>query len=125
MRDLYSNLAAAVALAPAVQAATVNGAAVDVSEASGVIIALHTGEIVGAGDFSAKLQESADGTVWADVAEKWVTSNAPETLAANSAYRLGYVGKLGQLRLVLTKGDGTSIAASAIAILRPFTKPVP
>jgi hypothetical protein len=125
MRDLYSNIATALALAPAVQAATVNGPAVDVRDASGAVIALSTGAIVGAGSFSAKLQESDDGTTgWADVPAKWVQSNAPAPLAASSTYRIGYTGKRGFIRLVLTQASGTSIAAGAAAALRPLVRPV-
>lgn len=124
MRDLYSNLAAAVALVPAVQAAAVDGAAVDVRRASGVVFTVATGAIVGAGDFGAKLQESNDGVTFTDVAAKWVQSNAPATLAANSVYRLGYVGKCAYARVSLTKAGGTSIAAGAVAAIRPMDRPV-
>lgn len=124
MRDLYSNLKVAEALAPAVHAASADGDTVNVSDASGVIFALVTGAIVGAGDFGVKLQESADGTTWGDVAAKWVKSDAPATLAASAVYRLGYIGKMPYARLSLVKAGGTSIAAAASAILRPLTRPV-
>lgn len=125
MRDFYSNVAAVIALAPVVQAAAVEGATVDLSEASGVVFMLNTGAVAGAGDFGAKLQESADGAAWADVAAKYVQSNAPATLEANKTYVLGYTGKLKFARIALTKAGGTSIAAGAVAALRPLTRPVP
>lgn len=125
MRDLYSNLAAVLALAPAVQSAAINGASVNVSEASGVLFTLNTGAIAGAGDFGAKLQESADGAAWADVPAKWVDApGVPATLEASKCYRLGYRGKLPFARIVLTKAGGTSIAAGATAVLRPLVRPV-
>lgn len=124
MRDLYSNLTEAAALAPAVYTAAANGTTVDLKDASGVIFALQTGAIAGAGIFGVKLQESADGSSWADVPAKWVQSEAPATLLAASTYRLGYTGKLRYARLVLTYTSGTSIAASAVAILRPLSRPV-
>lgn len=123
LRDLYSNLTAAQALAPAVQSASVNGATVDLIGARGVVFALTTGAIVGAGAFSAKVQESADGTTWTDAAAERVQSNAPAVLAASSVYRLGYVGKLRYARLVLTQASGTSIAAGAVAVINPLDKP--
>ena len=58
MRDLYSNLKAVPALAPAVQAAAVAGAAIDLKGANRAAIVVNTGAIVGAGDFGVKLQES-------------------------------------------------------------------
>lgn len=126
MRDLYSNLKAAPALAPAVHAASINGPAVNVRETSGVLFVLSTGAIAGAGAFGAKLQESADGATWADVPAKWLDApGVPAVLAADASYRLGYRGKLAFVRLVLTKASGTSLAAGAVAVMRPHTRPVP
>lgn len=125
MRDFYSNVAVAQALAPAVQEATINGAAVNVAKASGAVIVVETGAAVGAGAFAAKLQESADGaTEWADVPAARVKSNAPAVLAENAAYRMGYLGKLPFVRVVLTKASGTSLAVGALAVLRPTERPV-
>jgi hypothetical protein len=124
MRDLYSNLAALPALAPAVQAAAVAGLTVDLAPATGVVFALSTGAIVGSGDFGAKVEESADGSAWGDAPAKWVKSNAPATLLAASSYRLGYTGKLRYARLSLTKAGGTSIAAGAVAVIKPLRLPV-
>ena len=124
MRDLYSNLATIAALAPAVQGAAVNGATVDLLDMKGVVFALNTGAIVSSGDFGAKLQESDNGTDWTDVAADHVASDAPATLAAASTYRLGYSGFARYARIALTKAGGTSIAAGAVAILSPLTRPV-
>ncbi len=124
MRDLYSGLTEVMALAPADQAATVNGLTVDTRECAGVFIAVTTGVITAAGAFGAKLQESADGVTWADVAAKWAQGDAPATLLAASTYRLGYLGKLRFIRVVLTKTGGTSMFAAAVAILRPLSRPV-
>lgn len=124
MRDLYSNLNEVPALAPAVFTAAANGVTVDLLNASGVIFVLATGAIAEAGVFGVKLQESADGSTWADVPAKWVQGEAPAALAAASTYRLGYLGKLRYARLELTYTSGTSIAAAAVAILRPLSRPV-
>lgn len=124
MRDLYSNLAAVAALAPAVHTADVNGVTVDLSAASGCVFAVTTGALVGAAVFAAKVQESADGVTWADVPAKWVQSNAPAALAQNAVYRLGYTGKLKFARIMLDYVSGTSLAASAVAILKPHKLPV-
>lgn len=119
MRDLYSNIAAVPALAPAVQAAAINGAAVDLKGADRAAIVVNTGAIVGAGDFGAVLQESDTTTSgdFADVAADLVDSDAPATLAASSSYRLGYRGHKRYIRVAVTKAGGTSIAAGAVAIL--------
>lgn len=125
MRDLYSNISARSALVPAVQSASVNGTAVDLKDVTAAAFVVNTGAIVSAGDFSAKLQDSDDGsTGWTDVDSAQVDSNAPATLEADSAYRLGYRGFKQFARLVLTKAGGTSIAAGAVAILDPLDRPV-
>lgn len=123
MRDLYSNLTEARTIDPAVLTATATGATVDCKEAGGVLVVVSTGALVGAAVFGAKLQESADGSTWADVPAKWVQSDAPQVLAASSTYRIGYTGKLRYVRPVLVYTSGTSLAASAVAVLRPLTRP--
>lgn len=128
MRDLYHNLGAKQALAPAVQAATVNGEAIALAGFNAALIVLNTGAIVGAGDFSAKLQESDEaGTGYTDVAAADQLGAFPATLAANSTYRVGYIGSKRKrfVRVVLTKAGGTSIAASAVVVLgHPALGPV-
>jgi len=125
MRDLYSNIAAIPALAPAVQAAAANGASIDLLQTGSVAFIVNTGAIASAGDFGLKLQESDTGTSgWTDVAAEQVDSSAPATLVADSAYRLGYRGWKRYVRLALTKAGGTSIAAGAVAITSPNTRPV-
>ena len=123
MRDLYSNIRTVAALAPAVQAAAVNGAAVDLTGSRAVVFVLSTGAVAGSGDFGAGLEESGDAVTWTDVAAAEVTSNAPTTLEASKAYRLGYLGHKRHVRLTLSKAGGTSIAAGAVAILSPLDRP--
>lgn len=118
MRDLFSNIGAVQALGPAVQAASANGAAIDTRGYNRIAFVVNTGAIVSAGDFNVKLQESdVSGSGYTDVAAAQAQTNAPATLAADSTYRLGYLGYKRYVRLVLTKAGGTSIAASAVAIL--------
>ena len=119
MRDLYHNIKAVAALAPAVQSASVDGAAIDLKDANRAAFVLNTGAVAGSGDFSAKLQESDTTTPgdFTDVAAAEVDTDAPATLAAASTYRLGYRGYKRYARVVLTKASGTSIAAGAVAVL--------
>jgi hypothetical protein len=120
MRDLYHHFGAAQALAPAVQAAAINGAAISLAGFNSALIVLNTGAIVGAGDFGAKLQESDEaGSGYTDVAADDQLGAFPATLAASTAYRVGYIGSKRKrfIRIVLTKAGGTSIAAGAVAVL--------
>ncbi|MDS9467939.1 hypothetical protein RGQ15_10215 [Paracoccus sp. MBLB3053] len=124
MRDLYSNIAAFQALAPAVQTAAAQGPAIDLLGAGRVAFVVNTGAIAGSGDFGATLQESDDGsTGWTAVAADEMDSNAPATLAATSVYRLGYRGYKRYVRFSLTRASGTSIAAGATAIISPYSRP--
>lgn len=118
MRDLFNNINAVVALAPAVLTASANGPAIDLKGANRTAIVVTTGAIAGAGDFGVKLQES-DTTAssdFADVPADQVDSDAPAILVADSAYRLGYRGHKRFLRLVATRAGGTSIALGAVAV---------
>lgn len=128
MRDLYHNFGAVQAIAPAVQSSSVNGAAVDLAGFDAALIVLNTGAVAGAGDFSAKLQESdASDSGFADVDVADQLGSFPATLAENSVYRVGYIGSKRKryVRVVLTKAGGTSIAAGAVAILgNPAIAPV-
>jgi len=127
MRDLYSNIGAVLALAPAVQSAAIQGSAIDLQGFGSVAFALNTGAIVSDGDFGVKLQESDTTTSgdFTDADAAVVDSNAPATLAASSTYKLGYRGYKRYVRLALTKAGGTSIAAGAVAILsNPAVAPV-
>lgn len=124
MRDLYSNIAAFQALAPAVQAAAVQGPAIDLLGAGRVAFVVNTGAVAGSGDYGLTLQDSDTGTSgWTAVAADLMQTNAPATLAADSVYRLGYIGHKRYVRLSLTKAGGTSIAAGATAVITPYSKP--
>jgi len=127
MRDLYSNIGSKLALAPAVYSAAGNGLTIDTIGFGRVAFVLATGAIVSAGDFGAKVQHS-DTTVdgdFVDVPAGFFDTNAPATLAAASAYKLGYRGTKRYVRLAYTKAGGTSIALSANAVLAdPASSPV-
>jgi hypothetical protein len=119
MRDLINSIRAVPAITPAVQSASVNGPAIDLRAAGRGAFVVNTGAIVGSGDFGLKLQESDTTTSadFTDVVANEVATDAPPTLAASSAYRIGYMGYKRYVRLVLTKAGGTSIAAGAVAVL--------
>jgi hypothetical protein len=118
MRDIASNIGAVLALSPAVQAATIKGGAVDLLGFESAAIVVNTGAIAGAGDFTAKLQESDTATDadFTDVAAADLIGSLPASLEADSAYKQGYVGHKRYVRVVVTKNSGTSIAAGAVVV---------
>lgn len=117
MRDLVNNIVARPAIAPAVQSAAADGTTIDLKGCNRFAFAINTGAIVGSGDFGVKVQESDDAVTFTDAAASVVPGTVPATLAAASAYRLGYIGHKRYVRLSLTKAGGTSIALGAVAIL--------
>lgn len=129
MKDTYHDNKAVQALAPAVKAASENGAAIALAGFDSALIIINTGAIVGAGDFGVKLQESDTTTSgdFTDVVAADQLGTVPATLAADSTYRVGCIGSMRKkfVRAVVTKAGGTSIALSAVAILgHPAISPV-
>ncbi len=128
MKDTYHDNKAVQAIAPAVVAANTNGTTVDLKGFDSALFVVNTGAIDAAGDFGVKLQESDTGTSgWTDVAAEDLLGGAPATLAANAAYRIGYIGSKRKryVRAVVTKAGGTSIALGVVAILgHPAIAPV-
>ena len=123
--DAYSNVATVLALAPSVKTAAGDGVTIDRKGYGGLLFVVNTGAIAGAGDFSAKVQESANGTDWTDADAEDVLGKFPATFAATSAYRVSYIGKQRYARVSLTMTGGTSIAAGAVAVLTlPHMAPV-
>ncbi|MFG1348602.1 hypothetical protein [Xanthobacter autotrophicus] len=118
MRDLKNNLGVVLAISPAVLAATTTGAALDLFGFNSAMLVVSTGAIVGAGDFTAKLQESDTTTSgdFTDVAAADLHGTFPASLAADSVVNIGYRGFKRYLRAVITKNGGTSIAAGAVLL---------
>nr|WP_029924541.1 hypothetical protein [Ochrobactrum sp. UNC390CL2Tsu3S39] len=128
MKDTFHDNKAVQAIAPAVLAANTNGVSIDLKGFDSALFVINTGAIDAAGDFSVKLQESDTGTSgWTDVDAADLLGSVPATLAANAAYRIGYIGSKRKryVRAVATKAGGTSIAAGVVAILgHPNIAPV-
>ncbi|WP_298698195.1 hypothetical protein [uncultured Brevundimonas sp.] len=122
MKDLHHHLSPAVAIAPAVAAATATSAAIDLAGFNSAELIVQTGAIAGDGAFSVKLQHSdtTTGGDFVDVPASGVLGSTPATLAADSVYRLGYVGGTAgpkrYVRVVATKASGTSIGLSAVIV---------
>ena len=125
MRDISQNLGFAQTITPAVQTATANGASVNTNNFESATLVINTGAVAGAGNFTAKLQDSSDGTNFTDVAASLLVGTLPGVLAANSVVKQGYLGGNAYLRAVLTLNSGTSIAAGATIVLgSPKVTPV-
>jgi len=119
MRDIANNIGVALALSPAVQAATIKGNAIDTKGFNSIAFAINTGAIASAGDFPVKVQESdttTDGDFTDVVAANLTGSTLPASLAADASYKVSYIGNKRYARIVATKNGGTSVAIGAVAI---------
>ena len=125
MHDIHSIAKAVPAIVPAVKTAAGEGSSIDVQGFGSLLFVINTGAIAGDGDFGVVVQDSANGSEWANVDDVDVQGAIPATLAATNAYRVGYTGSKRYVRLALTKAGGTSIALGAVAILgHPAVAPV-
>lgn len=117
-KDMHSNLGAVAAIAPAVLAANTSGEAVDLTGFDAALLIVNTGAIEGAGDYTAKLQESDTATSgdFVDVGADDLIGAFPASLSASSVVKVGYRGSKRYVRAVITKNGGTSIAAGAVIV---------
>jgi hypothetical protein len=117
MRDIVSLISPAATFAPAVVTATANGATVDLRGFDAAAVIVESGAIVGAGNVTVKLQDSADGSAWVDVAAAGLQGVLPAALAAATVFDVGYVvGVNRYLRAVATLNSGTSVALSVVVV---------
>ena len=126
MRDLASNLAVAESIRPAVHsAATVTGETVDTRGYESAMVAITAGAVAGSGNVTPKMQHSANGSDWDDVAAADLIGAFPTVLVANTTYKVGYRGGRRYVRAFGTLNSGTSVAYSAAFILgTPAQRPV-
>lgn len=128
MKDTYSALGIVSALVPQVLAATDTGATpIDLQGFNSALVIINTGAIVGAGNYTAKLQHSdtMTGADFVDVTAADLLGSFPAALAENAVRKVGYKGSKRYLRTVVTKNSGTSIAVGiVIARGHPYDAPV-
>ncbi len=117
MRDLINNLGVGQSIAPAVQAASINGTGVDLRGADSAMVIVNVGAIAGSGLWTMKLQESdALGSGYADVAAGNLEGAFTDPLVAASETAIGYTGNKRYIRAVGTKTSGTSVAFGAVVL---------
>lgn len=119
MRDLVHNLGVELALASAVQSANIKGPAIDTAEFGSLMFVITTGAIAGSGNYTVTVQESdttTDGDFTDAVGNAALGSSLVSPVAADSIYKVGYVGSKRYARLAVTKNSGTSVVVGAVAI---------
>jgi len=119
MSDLKNNIAAVLALSPAVHSATkADATIIDLQGAGSATVIINTGAIAGSGDYTISLRHGDASDLTGDAAASGddLLGAFPATLAADSSYAVGYRGGKRYVRVVITKNSGTSIAAGAVII---------
>ena len=119
MSDLKNNIAAVLALSPAVHSATkADAPIIDLQGAGSATVIVNTGAIAGAGDYTVSLRHGDASDLTGDAAASGddLLGAFPATLAADSTYAVGYRGGKRYVRIVITKNGGTSIAAGAVIV---------
>jgi hypothetical protein len=120
MRDLKSNIDAALSLAPAARTATAQGSAVDLQGYDGAAALVQFGTWTD-GTHTPSLEESDDGSAFtavvaADLVGAFTAVSGSG--GSNSVQRVGYIGRKRYLRAVLTVSGATTGALTAASILR-------
>ncbi len=119
MSDLKNNIAAVLALSPAVHSATkADATIIDLQGAGSATVIINTGAIAGAGDYTISLRHGDASDLTGDAAASGddLLGAFPATLAADSSYAVGYRCGKRYVRVVITKNGGTSIAAGAVIV---------
>lgn len=131
-KDLYNNLLVKQTIVPAVRTTTATGTNVDRkedgSDFQAALIVVATGTITD-GTHTIEVQDSADGTTFAPVADDYLQGVEPAIVAAddNKVFELGYLGLKRYLRVVVTvsgsPATGGAIGA-AVVLGMPAVAPV-
>lgn len=116
MRDIVHNIGVVQSIAPADLAANTIGTSIDLLGFDSVAFVATTGVRTASGAFVLTLEESDDNATFTAVDADHYQAPIAGNLAANSTAKVGYRGFKRYVRPVLTKGSGTSIFASVIAI---------
>ena len=119
MSDLKNNIAAVLALSPAVHAATkADASIIDLQGAGSATVIVNTGAIAGSGDYTISLRhgDASDLSGDAVVSGDDLLGAFPATLAADTSYAVAYRGGKRYVRVAITKNSGTSIAAGAVIV---------
>lgn len=123
MRDLYNNVGVSASIAAQTVTAAVNGASVDLQGFESATFSLDLGTFAGTTPTATiKIQESADGTTFTDVAAADLLGGAlPASFAAADAaktYKRGYIGDKRYVRAIVSAvtGTGPSLPLSVTVI---------
>lgn len=118
MRDIKSTLEQFQSLTPAARTASANGSSANL-QGYNAAMALVSFGVITDGTHTPKLQESSDNSTFTDVAATDL-NGAFVVGVASSVQRVGYIGALQYVRVVMTISGATTGAVSSAEILAGF-----
>jgi len=123
---MYHNISPAISLAPAARTANEAGAAVDLAGFYGALVVIETGAITD-GTHTFELQESADGSNWAPVADTDLLGTEPVVKAGdeNKVFSVGYLGDKRYIRVAVNVSDASNGGVYSAVVLRGFPRHAP
>lgn len=120
-KDLYHAINPVQSIAPQAVTAPIDGAIVDLKGFLGATVIIDVGTFAGTSPSATiKIQESADGTEWSDVAAEDLLGGALPTIDTTNDTQVihrGYIGTKRYLRVSVTDVSGTSASLPMSAMV--------
>lgn len=119
MRDLSSNIAPAVSIAPdADRTATTNGSGVDLRDYDSAAVIFHFGAVTDGG-WTPSIEESDDNSTFTAVDSSEIVGTLSEAVAAsdNTIQKASYIGSKRYIRAVVTESTASTTGAKFSAIV--------
>lgn len=123
MKDIHRDSDYVNSLAPASRTATTNGTGVDLQGFEGAEIIITAGTITD-GTHAPKLQESDNGSTFADVSSSDLLGTF-SNITSNSTQKVGYVGNKRYIRVVVTVSGATTGGVYAAIVRRGLARHEP
>lgn len=124
-RDFYHNTKVVQTITPrtAESAGAINGSAVDLSDCGAVLVVASVGDMTLA-SVTFTVQESANGTSWADVPAVSLISDtgangwAKQVTTDDTTVRCAYIGTKRYIRAVATVAGQTPVAPLSVVVVK-------
>lgn len=126
MQDLYSEISVGRSLGPAARIASANGVGVDLQGFDAAVVVVETGTITD-GTHTIEVQDSADNTTFAAVADADLKGTEPVIAAANddTVYEVGYFGIKRYIRAAVTVSGATTGGVYGANVVRGRARKLP
>ncbi|MCP3820070.1 hypothetical protein NLX86_18815 [Streptomyces sp. A3M-1-3] len=131
MSNPYNNLLTKHSLTPAARTASANGTGVDRAVSGSLfqdaLIVISTGTVTD-GTHTFEVQDSADNSTFAAVADAYLQGAEPAVTSSNdeTVYEIGYLGDKRYVRVITTVASATTggLYSAAVVLANPRVAPV-